>query len=389
MLNALRFIGWPLLVGILVALLLIQRYPQLVGGTTESYTLARAPQAIATTPGPNSYAAAVSGAAPAVANLYTTKVVEKPQQQPLAKDPVFQRFFSDSLPRQRRMESSLGSAVIMSPEGYLLTNNHVTANSEQIVVALRDGRETLARVIGSDPETDLAVLKIDLAELPVIKVGHSDSIRVGDVALAIGNPFGVGQTVTMGIISATGRNQLGLNTYEDFIQTDAAINRGNSGGALVDANGSLIGINTAIISESGGSQGIGFAIPVKLALEVMTSIIQHGQVIRGWLGVEVQSLTQELAESFGQEGRPGIVVAGVYRDGPAERAGLQPGDLILSIDGEQASDGRSSMNQVARTRPGDKIDIDILRNGKPLTLTAEVGMRPPVAATTPKPTKPE
>ncbi len=389
MLNALRFIGWPLLVGILVALLLIQRYPQLVGGPTESYTLARAPQAIATTPGPNSYAAAVSGAAPAVANLYTTKVVEKPQQQPLAKDPVFQRFFSDSLPRQRRMESSLGSAVIMSPEGYLLTNNHVTANSEQIVVALRDGRETLARVIGSDPETDLAVLKIDLAELPVIKVGHSDSIRVGDVALAIGNPFGVGQTVTMGIISATGRNQLGLNTYEDFIQTDAAINRGNSGGALVDANGSLIGINTAIISESGGSQGIGFAIPVKLALEVMTSIIQHGQVIRGWLGVEVQSLTQELAESFGQEGRPGIVVAGVYRDGPAERAGLQPGDLILSIDGEQASDGRSSMNQVARTRPGDKIDIDILRNGKPLTLTAEVGMRPPVAATTPKPTKPE
>lgn len=389
MLNALRFIGWPLLVGILVALLLIQRYPQLVGDATESYTLARAPQTIATTPGPNSYAAAVSGAAPAVANLYTTKVVEKPQQQPLAKDPVFQRFFSDSLPRQRRMESSLGSAVIMSPEGYLLTNNHVTANSEQIVVALRDGRETLARVIGSDPETDLAVLKIDLAELPVIKVGHSDSIRVGDVALAIGNPFGVGQTVTMGIISATGRNQLGLNTYEDFIQTDAAINRGNSGGALVDANGSLIGINTAIISESGGSQGIGFAIPVKLALEVMTSIIQHGQVIRGWLGVEVQSLTQELAESFGQEGRPGIVVAGVYRDGPAERAGLQPGDLILSIDGEQASDGRSSMNQVARTRPGDKIDIDILRNGKPLTLTAEVGMRPPVAATTPKPTKPE
>ncbi|WP_213662712.1 Do family serine endopeptidase AlgW [Stutzerimonas stutzeri] len=389
MLNALRFIGWPLLVGILVALLLIQRYPQLVGGAAEIYTLERAPQAIATTPGPNSYAAAVSGAAPAVANLYTTKVVEKPQQQPLAKDPVFQRFFSDSLPRQRRMESSLGSAVIMSPEGYLLTNNHVTANSEQIVVALRDGRETLARVIGSDPETDLAVLKIDLAELPVIKVGHSDSIRVGDVALAIGNPFGVGQTVTMGIISATGRNQLGLNTYEDFIQTDAAINRGNSGGALVDANGSLIGINTAIISESGGSQGIGFAIPVKLALEVMTSIIQHGQVIRGWLGVEVQSLTQELAESFGQEGRPGIVVAGVYRDGPAERAGLQPGDLILSIDGEQASDGRSSMNQVARTRPGDKIDIDILRNGKPLTFTAEVGMRPPVAATTPKSAKPE
>lgn len=382
MFNALRFLGWPLLVGTLVAMLIIQRYPHLVGIKEHDIGLQQAPLVEAVPQqGPYSYADAVAGAAPAVANLYTTKVIEKSEQQaPLSKDPLFQRFFSDNLPRQRRMESSLGSAVIMSSEGYLLTNNHVTANAEQIVVALKDGRETLARVIGSDPETDLAVLKIDLADLPVITVGHSDRIRVGDVTLAIGNPFGVGQTVTMGIISATGRNQLGLNTYEDFIQTDAAINRGNSGGALVDAGGNLIGINTAIISESGGSQGIGFAIPVKLALEVMKSIIEHGQVIRGWLGVEVQSLTQELAESFGQEGRPGIVVAGVYRDGPAARAGLQPGDLILSIDRVQSADGRSSMNQVARARPGEKIDIDILRNGKPLTLTAEVGMRPPVNA---------
>ncbi|MBK3881822.1 PDZ domain-containing protein [Pseudomonas stutzeri] len=381
MFNALRFLGWPLLVGLLVALLIIQRYPQLVGIKEHDIGLQQAPL-VASAPqqGPYSYANAVAAAAPAVANLYTTKVIEKTEQQPLSKDPLFQRFFSDNLPRQRRMESSLGSAVIMSSEGYLLTNNHVTANAEQIVVALKDGRETLARVIGSDPETDLAVLKIDLADLPAITLGHSDRIRVGDVTLAIGNPFGVGQTVTMGIISATGRNQLGLNTYEDFIQTDAAINRGNSGGALVDAGGNLIGINTAIISESGGSQGIGFAIPVKLALEVMKSIIEHGQVIRGWLGVEVQSLTQELAESFGQEGRPGIVVAGVYRDGPAARAGLQPGDLILSIDGVQSADGRSSMNQVARARPGENIDIDILRNGKPLTLTAEIGMRPPVNA---------
>jgi len=381
MFNALRFLGWPLLVGLLVALLIIQRYPQLVGIKEHDIGLQQAPL-VASAPqqDPYSYANAVAAAAPAVANLYTTKVIEKTEQQPLSKDPLFQRFFSDNLPRQRRMESSLGSAVIMSSEGYLLTNNHVTANAEQIVVALKDGRETLARVIGSDPETDLAVLKIDLADLPAITLGHSDRIRVGDVTLAIGNPFGVGQTVTMGIISATGRNQLGLNTYEDFIQTDAAINRGNSGGALVDADGNLIGINTAIISESGGSQGIGFAIPVKLALEVMKSIIEHGQVIRGWLGVEVQSLTQELAESFGQEGRPGIVVAGVYRDGPAARAGLQPGDLILSIDGVQSADGRSSMNQVARARPGENIDIDILRNGKPLTLTAEVGMRPPVNA---------
>lgn len=382
MIHALRYLGWPLLVGLLVALLIIQRYPHWVGlETTPEYTLQQAPLPMGQQQGPYSYANAVSGAAPAVANLYTTKVIDKPRQPPLAKDdPLYERFFSENLPHQRRMESSLGSAVIMSPEGYLLTNNHVTANAEQIVVALRDGRETLARVIGSDPETDLAVLKIDLANLPAITLGRSDSIRVGDVTLAIGNPFGVGQTVTMGIISATGRNQLGLNTYEDFIQTDAAINRGNSGGALVDAAGHLIGINTAIISESGGSQGIGFAIPVKLAMEVMKAIIEHGQVIRGWLGVTVQSLTQELAESFGQAGRPGIVVAGVHRDGPAERAGLRPGDLILSIDGIQSSDGRSSMNQVARARPGDKIDIDILRNGKPMTLTAEVGMRPPVEA---------
>ncbi|MCQ4240044.1 MAG: 2-alkenal reductase [Pseudomonadales bacterium 32-61-5] len=379
MINALRYLSWPLLAGLLLALLIIQRYPHWVGLDTEpAYTLQQAPLAAGPRQGPYSYAGAVSSAAPAVANLYTTKIIDKPQQ-PLPKDdPLFQRFFGDNLPRQRRMESSLGSAVIMSSEGYLLTNNHVTANAEQIVVALRDGRETLARVIGNDPETDLAVLKIDLENLPAITLGHSDSIRVGDVTLAIGNPFGVGQTVTMGIISATGRNQLGLNTYEDFIQTDAAINRGNSGGALVDAAGHLIGINTAIISESGGSQGIGFAIPVKLAMEVMKAIVEHGQVIRGWLGVEVQSLTQELAESFGQAGRPGIVVAGVYRDGPAERAGLRPGDLILSIDGAQSSDGRSSMNQVARTRPGDRIKIDILRNGQPLTLTAEVGMRPPV-----------
>ncbi|MEK1940996.1 MAG: trypsin-like peptidase domain-containing protein, partial [Pseudomonas sp.] len=297
----------------------------------------------------------------------------------LFEDPQFRRFFGNNLPKQRRMESSLGSAVIMSPEGYLLTNNHVTAGADQIVVALKDGRETLARVIGSDPETDLAVLKIDLKDLPSITLGRSDAIAIGDVALAIGNPFGVGQTVTMGIISATGRNQLGLNTYEDFIQTDAAINPGNSGGALVDAHGNLVGINTAILSKSNGSQGIGFAIPTKLALDVMKAIIEHGQVIRGWLGIEVQPLTPELAESFGLDGRPGIVVAGIYRDGPAQKAGLMPGDLILNIDGEPASDGRRSMNQVARAKPGEKTSIEIMRNGKLMELKAEIGLRPPPA----------
>ena len=376
MFKALRFLGWPLLVGVLSALLIIQYFPQWVGLPTQDVQLRQAPVYGPTQEGPVSYATAVGTASPAVANLYTTKFISKPAH-PMFEDEQFRKFFGDSLPRQRRMESSLGSAVIMSPEGYLLTNNHVVTGADQIVVALRDGRETLARIIGSDPETDLAVLKIDLPDLPAITLGRSDNIKIGDVTLAIGNPFGVGQTVTMGIISATGRNQLGLNTYEDFIQTDAAINPGNSGGALVDAHGNLVGINTAIFSKSGGSQGIGFAIPVKLALEVMQAIIKQGQVIRGWLGIEVQPLTPELAESFGLEGRPGIVVAGIYRDGPAQKAGLQPGDLILNIDGEAAGDGRRSMNEVARTKPGEKIRIEIMRNGKPMDLSAEIGVRPP------------
>src|SRR5471032_848972 len=378
MLKALLFFGWPLLAGVLIAMLIIQRYPQLVGLPTFDVNLQQAPQTSAVVQGPVTYADAVVIAAPAVVNLYTTKVINKPNHL-LFEDPQFRRFFGDNSPKQRRMESSLGSGVIMSPEGYILTNNHVTTGADQIVVALRDGRETLARVVGSDPETDLAVLKIDLKSLPSITIGRSEGLRVGDVALAIGNPFGVGQTVTMGIISATGRNQLGLNSYEDFIQTDAAINPGNSGGALVDANGNLTGINTAIFSKSGGSQGIGFAIPIKLATEVMKSIIEHGQVIRGWLGIEVQPLTQELAESFGLSGRPGIVVAGIFRDGPAQKAGLQLGDVILSIDGEPAGDGRRSMNQVARIKPTDKVAIQVMRNGKEIKLTAEVGLRPPPA----------
>lgn len=376
--KALRFYGWPLVVGVLAALLIIQRYPEWVGLPRQDVHLQQAPNYGLLQQGPVSYAEAVGNAAPAVANLYTSKVVSKPASA-LANDPQYQHFYGDNLPRQRRMESSLGSAVIMSPEGYLLTNNHVVSGADQIVVALKDGRETLAKVIGSDPETDLAVLKIDLPDLPAITLGHSNKIQIGDVALAIGNPFGVGQTVTMGIISATGRNQLGLNTYEDFIQTDAAINPGNSGGALVDALGNLIGINTAIFSKSGGSQGIGFAIPSKLALEVMNAIIEHGRVIRGWLGIEVQPLTPELAESFGLEGRPGIVVAGIYRNSPAERANLQPGDIILSIDGEPASDGRKSMNLVAQAKPGEVVSIAILRNGQALELRSEIGLRPLVS----------
>ena len=369
--------GWPLLVGVLVALLLIERFPHWVGLPTADLHIQQAP-AYTHRAGsaPASYADAVSHASPAVANLYTAKIISRPEH-PLYSDPTFKQFYGDSLPRQKRMESSLGTAVLMSKEGYLLTNNHVTAGADQIIVALKDGRETLARVIGSDPETDLAVLKIDLPDLPAITLGRSDTIRIGDVVLAIGNPFGVGQTVTMGIISATGRNQLGLNTYEDFIQTDAAINPGNSGGALVDAQGNLLGINTAIFSRSGGSQGIGFAIPVKLALDVMRSIVERGQVVRGWLGLEVQALTPELSESFGLLDSPGILVAGVYRDGPAAKAGLKPGDVILKIANEDALDGRTSMNQVALMMPGHEIKLHVLRNGKPQELTATIGVRPP------------
>lgn len=377
MVRVFKSYGWPLVVGLLLALLLIERFPHWVGLPNAGLNLLQAPAYSRAGSGPASYANAVNRASPAVANLYTAKVVSKPLP-PLYSDPELRRFFGENLPQQKRMESSLGSAVLMSKEGYLLTNNHVTAGADQIIVALKDGRETLARVIGSDPETDLAVLKIDLPDLSAITLGRSDSIRIGDVVLAIGNPFGVGQTVTMGIISATGRNQLGLNTYEDFIQTDAAINPGNSGGALVDAQGNLLGINTAIFSRSGGSQGIGFAIPVKLAMDVMRSIVERGQVVRGWLGLEVQALTPELAESFGLLDSPGILVAGVYRGGPAAKAGLQPGDVILKIANENAQDGRTSMNQVARMQPGEEIKLDILRNGEPRTLTASIGVRPPV-----------
>src|SRR5471032_1051410 len=310
MLKALRFFGWPLLAGVLVALLIIQRYPQWVGLPNLDVNLQHAPQTTFHPQGPSSYADAVDLAAPAVANLYTTKMVNK-NAHPLFEDPQFRRFFGDNLPKQKRMESSLGSAVIMSSTGYLLTNNHVTAGADQIVVALKDGRETLAKVVGSDPETDLAVLKIDLKTLPSITIGRSDQIRIGDIALAIGNPFGVGQTTTMGIISATGRNQLGLNNYEDFIQTDAAINPGNSGGALVDASGNLLGINTAIYSRSGGSLGIGFAIPVSTARQVTEGLIKDGQVTRGWIGVEPRDLTPEIAKTLGLAVTQGVLITGV------------------------------------------------------------------------------
>ena len=322
-----------------------------------------------------SYADAVDAAAPAVVNIYTTKLVTE-RANPLYQDPFFRYFFGDRLAPRQRLESSLGSGVIVSSDGYILTNNHVVEGADEIQVLLRDNRNAEATVIGTDPESDLAVLKIELDKLPAITLGKSDTIRVGDVALAIGNPFGVGQTVTMGIISAMGRNSIGINTYENFIQTDAAINPGNSGGALINPFGQLIGINTAIFSKSGGYQGIGFAIPAKFAIDIMQQLIQYGHVIRGYLGIEVQDITPELAESFRLKDSQGVIVAGVLRNGPADKAGLKPGDILKKLNDIEIDSTKRVMNIIAGIRPDSKITLDIVRQGKAMSLEGKVDQRP-------------
>ncbi len=328
------------------------------------------------TEGVVSYAAAVEAAAPAVVNIYTTKVITR-RANPFFDDPFFRRFFGTPPPRQQR-QTSLGSGVIINEEGYILTNNHVIDGSDEILVALHDERTIEASIVGTDPETDLAVLKISMKDLPSIVMGDSDQLRVGDVVLAIGNPFGVGQTVTLGIVSAKGRSQLGISTFENFIQTDAAINPGNSGGALINAYGSLVGINTAIFSRSGGSQGIGFAIPVTLVKSIMKQIIEHGEAVRGWLGVEIQTLTPALAESFGLKDTKGIIIAGILRNGPADHAGLQAGDIITAIGGKPVSDANSALNLIAQAAPGETLSLNGLRNGREFTIEATIGRRPTI-----------
>jgi serine protease DegS len=320
-----------------------------------------------------SYAPAVEIAAPAVVNIHTTKTVRR--QMPGFDDPVFRRFFEEFLPPERQ-QTNLGSGVIVNENGYILTNNHVIDGADEILVGLVDGRVLSASVVGRDQESDLAVLHIPASGLPSIVLGDSERLRVGDVVLAIGNPFGVGQTVTQGIVSATGRHQLGISTFENFIQTDAAINPGNSGGALINPRGELVGINTAIFSRTGGSQGIGFAIPTSIAKIVMTQIIEHGEAIRGWLGIEIQTLTPELAESFGIPGGSGLVIAGVLPNGPAARAGLQPGDIITRINDQPVADARSALNLIAQSVPGTTIQLKGLRNGKTLEVKATVSKRP-------------
>ena len=328
-----------------------------------------APTATGVTPA-GSFRTAAQKASAAVVSINTSKAARR---NPNSNDPWFRFFFGD---QGSEPQAGLGSGVIVSASGYILTNNHVVEGADEIEVVLNDGRTGRAKVIGTDPDTDLAILKIELDKLPVIVLGNSDSAQVGDQVLAIGNPFGVGQTVTSGIVSALGRNQLGINTFENFIQTDAAINPGNSGGALVDTNGNLLGINTAIYSQSGGSMGIGFAIPVSTAKLVLEGIVKDGQITRGWIGVEPNDLSPELAETFDIKTRQGVIITGVLQNGPAAQAGIHPGDVILKIAGQPVSDVARLLAQVAALKPGSPARFSMERKNQPLELDVTPGVRP-------------
>jgi len=320
---------------------------------------------------PGSMSPAAKRAAPAVVSIATTQARTA---HPMANDPWFRFFYGDREDDSPQM--GLGSGVIVSPEGYILTNNHVVEGAQEIEVTLSDSRRTTAKVIGTDPDTDLAVLRITLDRLPVIAMGNSDNVQVGDKALAIGNPFGVGQTVTGGIISALGRNQLGINTFENFIQTDAAINPGNSGGALVDVNGSLLGINTAIYSRSGGNMGIGFAIPVNTARQVLEGLVRDGQVTRGWIGVEPIELNADLAETFGIKQTEGVIITGVLQNGPAFKAGLKPGDVLLAVGEKDVHNVSELLTLIAAQTPGTAVKMRIKRRDADLALDVTPAQRP-------------
>ncbi len=329
-----------------------------------------APPAAAASGAVAGYSAAARAAAPAVVSIMASQAATP---NPHADDPAFRFFFGEARPR-----AGLGSGVIVAPEGYLLTNHHVVAGADAIEVQLADGRQAPARLVGSDPETDLALLKLDLPDLPSVALGDAATLQVGDIVLAIGNPFGVGQTVTAGIVSALGRTRLGLSTYENFIQTDAAINPGNSGGALVDTRGHLVGINTAIFTrqEGGGSLGIGFAIPVDTARQVLEALVRDGVVQRGWLGVEQRDLSPEFVEAFKLPIRHGALITGVLQDGPASRAGLRPGDVVLRVDQHPVEDSTQLLAAVATLKPGLPIALSVQRGGQTLTLQVTPGQRP-------------
>lgn len=364
------WLPWVLLIVVIGVFALLQRQWQ---AKPETAVVNQQRPLVATTPsnGVASYHAAVQVASPAVVNIYTTQTVSG---HPMINDPDVRRFFEfhgQMLPEQEQEDATnLGSGVIVSSDGYILTNNHVVAQADSIIVALQDGQRIEAKTVGTDPESDLAVLKIDRKNLPVLPFKKTQSL-VGDVVLAIGNPFGVGQTVTQGIISATGRSGLGINTYEDFIQTDAAINPGNSGGALIDVAGNLVGINTAIFSRSGGSMGIGFAIPVGLAQQVMTEIIQSGRVTRGWLGIEVGP-----DEPISTQETTGVLVVGVQKRGPADVAGLRRNDRILAINQQPLRTAAQLIQQVGQQKPDSTVELQVQRGEQQLTLSVLIKERP-------------
>jgi len=340
------------------------------GGGAQTVALFQAPADRLAGPPPGSFRLAAQKASAAVVSINTSKAARR---NPNSNDPWFRFFFGD---QDNEPQVGLGSGVIVSPSGYILTNNHVIEGADEIEVILNDSRHARARVIGNDPDSDLAVLKIELDKLPVIVLGNSDALQVGDPVLAIGNPFGVGQTVTSGIVSALGRNQLGINTFENFIQTDAAINPGNSGGALVDASGNLLGINTAIYSRSGGNMGIGFAIPVTTAQQVLESIVKEGQVTRGWIGVEPSDLTPELAETFGAKAHEGVIITGVLQNGPAAVAGVRPGDVITNVAGKDVRNVSELLTSVAALKPGNPATFGVRRQERSLEVTITPGARP-------------
>ena len=317
---------------------------------------------------------AVQRATPSVVNISTSKEIRSPRH-PLLNDPDFRRFFG-RLQEEPQRATSLGSGVIVSASGLVLTNAHVVDGADEIEVALHDGRRLLAKVVGNDPDTDLAVLRVTAENLPTITFGSSDTLRVGDVVLAIGNPFNLGHTVTAGIVSALGRSGLGINTFENFIQTDAAINPGNSGGALIDASGNLVGINTVIFSRAGGSIGIGFAIPVSTAKTVLEQIVQHGSVTRGWIGVELGEITPALADSLKLGVQRGALIAAVLRGGPADRAGVKPGDVLVEVEGKAVADPTTVLNSIAGLPPGQPAKVKLKRKGQEVDATINIGRRP-------------
>ena len=349
--------------------------PQWIGHNSQSLSgavsLIEAAPAIGGAAPAGSFRAAAQKASAAVVSINTSKAARR---NPNSNDPWFRFFFGDQ--GSGEPQAGLGSGVIVSASGYILTNNHVVEGADEIEVVLNDSRSARAKVIGTDPDTDLAILKIELDKLPVIVLGNSDGAQVGDQVLAIGNPFGVGQTVTSGIVSALGRNQLGINTFENFIQTDAAINPGNSGGALVDTNGDLLGVNTAIYSRSGGNMGIGFAIPVSIAKQVLEGIVKDGQINRGWIGVEPSDLSPELAETFNVKAQQGVIITGVLQNGPAALAGIRPGDVIVKIANQPVADVATLLSQVAALKPGTAARFSIQRKNQPLELDVTPGVRP-------------